>query len=223
MKQQLACLLIVLTATAGAGTAELADPGLAPVSAESIRVDLRYYSGENLVGERLDGYRANHCLLVPAAREALEQVAADLAVRGLGLVTFDCYRPQRAVDHFVRWAGQPEDFSTKAAFYPREEKARLFERGYIAARSGHSRGATVDLGLYRLKDGELVNMGTGFDFMDARSATDFALADREAHDNRMLLREAMTARGFHNYPQEWWHYTFKPEPWPDRYFDVPVE
>ncbi|WP_193164811.1 M15 family metallopeptidase [Microbulbifer hainanensis] len=223
MKQRFGWLLIGLAATACAGTAGRADPGLVPVTGEHIRVELRYFSGENLVGERLDGYRANRCLLVPAAREALQKVAADLAARGLGLVTFDCYRPQRAVDHFVRWAGQPENFSTKAAFYPREEKARLFEHGYIAARSGHSRGATVDLGLYRLNDGGLVNMGTSFDFMDARSATDFALADREAHDNRMLLRDTMTARGFHNYPQEWWHYTFKPEPWPDHYFDVPVQ
>lgn len=221
MKRMITLLLATLALPAAAG--EEAQPQLVPVSAENIRVELKYFSGDNLVGERLDGYRANRCLLVPEAREALRTVAADLLERGLGLVVFDCYRPQRAVNHFVRWAAQPEDFSTKAEFYPREQKEKLFERGYIAARSGHSRGATVDLGLYRLADGELLNMGTHFDFMDERSATEYALEDHIAHDNRMRLRKAMTARGFHNYAAEWWHYTFKPEPWPDRYFDLPVE
>jgi len=214
-------ILMAVCATACADDAP--QPQLQAVEADNIRVEMKYFRGDNLVGERLDGYKANRCLLVPAARAALLRVAADLREKGLGLVMFDCYRPQRAVDHFVRWAAQPEDFSTKADFYPREAKDQLFERGYIAARSGHSRGATTDLGLYRLADGELVDMGTHFDFMDARSATEYPLEDGRAHDHRMLLRAAMRARGFHNYADEWWHYTFKPEPWPDTYFDLPVE
>ena len=195
---------------------------LVPVTDPSVRVDMKYFSGDNLVGEPLDGYQANTCLLVPEAQEALKGVAADLQALGLGLVVFDCYRPQRAVNHFVRWASAPEDGSTKERFYPREEKSQMFARGYIAERSGHSRGATVDLGIYNLDSGELLDMGTGFDFMDERSATEHALENSRAHQNRMLLRDAMSSRGFKNYPQEWWHYTFKPEPWPDQYFDVPV-
>ncbi|WP_237060642.1 M15 family metallopeptidase [Microbulbifer sediminum] len=193
------------------------------VRGEGIRVDMKYFTGDNLVGEPLDGYRANRCLLAPVAAEALVQVARDLAGRGLGLEIFDCYRPQRAVDHFVRWASAPEDFSTKAKFYPREKKSQMFELGYIAERSGHSRGATVDLGLYRLESGDSLDMGTGFDFMDERSATAFPLEDSAAIRNRQLLKEVMAAHGFVNYAQEWWHYTYKPEPWPGQYFDMPVE
>lgn len=212
--------LLMLTACA----AENSEPPvqMEAVSDPAIRVDMKYFSGENLVGEPLDGYESNRCLLAPEAASALELVAKDLSSLGLGLVVFDCYRPQRAVNHFVRWAGEAEDFSTKAAFYPREEKSQMFERGYIAERSGHSRGATVDLGLYRLDDGELLDMGTGFDFMDERSATEFPLEDPRAVQNRLLLRDAMSAHGFVNYAQEWWHYTFKPEPWPEQYFDFPV-
>ncbi|WP_237065359.1 M15 family metallopeptidase [Microbulbifer guangxiensis] len=212
--------LVVLTACAQ----EAPEPPvqMATVEAPGIRVDMKYFSGDNLVGEPLDGYEANRCLLAPGAAGALKAVAKDLASLGLGLVVFDCYRPQQAVNHFVRWAAEPEDFSTREEFYPREEKSQMFERGYIAERSGHSRGATVDLGLYRLESGELLDMGTGFDFMDERSATEYPLKDPIAVQNRMLLRDAMSAHGFANYAQEWWHYTFKPEPWPEQYFDFPV-
>ena len=217
-------LFLAITALAGCQPEGSGSPlQLVPVTDPSVRVDMKYFSGDNLVGEPLDGYEANTCLLVPQAAAALKEVAADLDVLGLGLVAFDCYRPQRAVNHFVRWAGAPEDGSTKERFYPREEKSQMFARGYIAERSGHSRGATVDLGLYNLDSGELLEMGTGFDFMDERSATEYALEDPQAHQNRMLLRDAMSTHGFVNYSQEWWHYTFKPEPWPDQYFDVPVQ
>ncbi|MEX2963145.1 M15 family metallopeptidase [Microbulbifer sp. TYP-18] len=198
-------------------------PQLVSVASPGISVDMKYFSGDNLVGEPLDGYRANKCLLAGEAAAALQQVATDLRVLGVGLVVFDCYRPQSAVNHFVRWASTAEDHSTKERFYPREEKAQLFARGYIAQRSGHSRGATVDLGLYDLASGNLLDMGTPFDFMDERSATEYPLESSAAYRNRMLLRDAMRARGFVNYPQEWWHFTYKPEPWPDQYFDVPVE
>ncbi|UHQ56026.1 M15 family metallopeptidase [Microbulbifer sp. YPW16] len=225
-KRFLACFSpLILALAACAGDDVGADAGFQPVSVQGdgIRVEMKYFTGDNLVGEPLDGYRANHCLLVPVAAEALQKVADDLARRGLGLEVFDCYRPQRAVDHFVRWAGAPEDFSTKSQFYPREKKSQMFERGYIAERSGHSRGATVDLGLYNLQSGESLDMGTGFDFMDERSATAFPLENPEAVRNRQLLKDSMAAHGFVNYAQEWWHYTYKPEPWPEQYFDIPVE
>ncbi|MFV8781501.1 M15 family metallopeptidase [Microbulbifer sp. SA54] len=197
-------------------------PEFAAVEGDNVKVALRYFRGDNLVGERLDGYEANRCLLAAEAAEALARVAERLAEEGLGLELFDCYRPQRAVDHFVRWAAAPEDHTTKVAFYPREEKSLMFERGYIAERSGHSRGATVDLGLYGLATGAALDMGTGFDFMDERSATDYPLESEKARTNRMLLRDAMQQQGFVNYSQEWWHYTFKPEPYPETYFDFPV-
>ncbi|MBB5210756.1 uncharacterized protein YbbC (DUF1343 family) [Microbulbifer hydrolyticus] len=202
--------------------AESNDPEFVAVSGDHLKIAMRYVTPENLVGQPLDGYRENLCMLTPVAAEALKEVAANLAQDGLGLELFDCYRPQRAVDHFVRWAAAPEDHTTKADFYPREEKSRMFERGYIAERSGHSRGATVDLTLYRLDSGEALDMGTGFDFMDERSATEYPLSDTTARANRLRLRAAMEAEGFTNYAQEWWHYTFKPEPYPDTYFDVPV-
>lgn len=195
---------------------------LVSVSGSGLVLNLKYFSGKNLVGEPLDGYQSEVCLLVPEAAQALHAAAASLSGQGLGLLIYDCYRPQRAVNHFVRWASEPEDFSTKPLFYPHEQKHLLFERGYIAQRSGHSRGATTDLGLYDLHTGRELNMGTRFDFMDASSATDFPLADSQAMVNRHVLRTAMTAQGFVNYDQEWWHYTFKPEPFPETYFDFPV-
>lgn len=198
------------------------NPGFVAVRGGNIKVAMRYATTNNLVGEPLDGYRDNLCLLAPSAAHALEKVAHRLAEEGLGLELFDCYRPQQAVNHFVRWAAAPEDHSTKADFYPREKKSEMFERGYIAERSGHSRGATVDLTLYRIDTGEALEMGTGFDFMDERSATEYPLKDATARANRLHLREVMGAAGFVNYTQEWWHYTYKPEPYPDTYFDVPV-
>ncbi|GAA5524445.1 D-alanyl-D-alanine dipeptidase [Microbulbifer aestuariivivens] len=213
--------LLLLSGCAGEESTKAPVP-MESVAAPSIRVDMKYFSGDNLVGEPLDGYESNRCLLAPEAARALMAVAEDLSTQGLGLEVFDCYRPQRAVNHFVRWAAEPEDFSTKPDFYPREEKSQMFERGYIAERSGHSRGATVDLGLFRLESGASLDMGTSFDFMDERSATEFPLENVQAQQNRLLLREAMESRGFVNYTQEWWHYTFKPEPWPEQYFDFPV-
>lgn len=198
-------------------------PVFVAVEGVNIKVSMRYFTANNLVGEPLDGYQANRCLLAADAANALRATALVLAEQGFGLELFDCYRPQRAVNHFVRWASAPEDHTTKRDFYPREEKSQLFERGYIAERSGHSRGATVDLTLYRLDTGDEVNMGTSFDFMDERSATEFPLADAAARENRLRLRAALEAQGFVNYAQEWWHYTYKPEPWPETYFDVPVQ
>ena len=157
-----------------------------------------------------------------AAEQALAKVAEAARQQGYGLLIFDCYRPQRAVNHFMRWSQQPEDFSTQPSFYPNEQKHLLFERGYIAERSGHSRGATVDLGLYRLSSGEPVDFGTAFDFMDPASATDYKQLAASAVAHRQLLVALMTQHGFTNYAQEWWHYTFKPEPFPDTYFDIPV-
>ena len=124
------------------------------------------------------------------------------------------------MDHFVEWGSDFDDTANEAAFYPDVPKAELFERGYIAERSGHSRGSTVDLTLTRR--GRPLEMGTPFDFFDARSHTEHPGTPALALRNRLLLREIMEAAGFRNYVDEWWHYTLVDEPFPDTYFDVPV-
>lgn len=207
-----------------------ADPDLVDVTElePSIRTDIRYAGSENFVGAPVDGYEAPKCLLARPAAEALASVQRSLADEDLGLLVYDCYRPQRAVDHFVRWAQDTADLRTKAAHYPNVDKSRLFEEGYIAERSGHSRAGTVDLTLVRTTsaDGraarEPLDMGTPYDFFDPRSHTESSEITEEQLANRLRLRDAMEAGGFRNYEAEWWHYTLRDEPWPDRYFDIPV-
>ena len=194
----------------------------------SIAADMRYAGSENFVGVRIDGYEASTCLLSRAAAEALVEVQSILRVDGFGLLVFDCYRPQRAVDHFVRWAKDTADLRTKAEYYPNVRKSRLFEEGYIASRSGHSRASTVDLTLVREGQNgsddsegsaEQLDMGTPFDFFDPRSHTESPDVTPEQLANRMRLKAAMGEGGFRNYAAEWWHYTLRDEPYPDEYFD----
>lgn len=217
-----ACLAVLAAADAAAGT-ETADPGLIDLQSRvpDAVIAMRYASEDNFVGAVVDGYEAPRCLLSPAAAEALSGVQSELRPFGLKIKLFDCFRPQRAVDHFVRWSRDPTDQKTRARYYPNEDKTRMFERGYIDERSGHSRGSTVDLTLVDAGDREL-DMGTGWDFMDPTSATASAEVSRQARQNRLLLRSVMALHGFRNYAGEWWHYTLTEEPWPDRYFDVPI-
>jgi len=190
-------------------------------------VDMRYFGSDNFVGARIDGYEQPRCLLSAPAAKALAAVARDLAVRGLALKAFDCYRPQRAVAHFVRWAQSIDEVKRKAEFYPSVDKRNLFRDGYIAERSSHSRGSTIDLTLVRRADGsELggreLNMGSPFDFFSPRSWPSDTSVSSEAQQNRALLAAAMTRRGFKPYDKEWWHFTLADEPFPDTYFDFPV-
>ena len=192
----------------------------------TIETDIRYAGADNFVGGPVDGYEAGRCLLARPAAEALVGVQESLRPQGFGLVVYDCYRPQRAVDHFVRWARDTADRRTKEAHYPGVAKSRLFEEGYIAERSGHSRAATVDLTLARLHEGGSavpLDMGTSYDFFDPRSHTESPAVSAEQRDNRLRLRRAMEAGGFRNYEAEWWHYTLRDEPYPDTYFDVVVK
>jgi D-alanyl-D-alanine dipeptidase len=200
-----------------------AGPALVPLAHvdPSILQDMRYAGAHNFVGSSIDGYESPTCWLSRPAARALAAAQAELRGRGLGLLVFDCYRPQRAVDHFVRWAADPGDERTKAEYYPRVAKSDLFRLGYIAARSGHSRGSTVDVTL--VGDAALpLDMGTPFDLFDARSHTDSAEVGAVQRRNRSLLREVMERHGFENLPQEWWHYTLAEEPYPETYLDVPV-
>jgi zinc D-Ala-D-Ala dipeptidase len=188
-------------------------PGLVP--------EMRYAGTHNFTGRPIDGYQAPRCLLTREAAEGLANVARDLAPRGLAIKAFDCYRPTRAVDNFIRWARDFNDQAARAEFYPNVDKRTLFRDGYIASHSGHSRGSTIDMTLVRADGGEL-DMGTHFDFFSPTSWTNNATVTSEQHANRMLLVAAMRRRGFRNYDKEWWHFTLASEPFPDTYFNFPV-
>jgi zinc D-Ala-D-Ala dipeptidase len=190
-----------------------------------IKVELRYYSAHNFVGDRIEGYLAPKCILTKEAAEALKGVQEDLGCFGLGLKIYDAYRPQRAVDHFVRWAKDLHDMRMKREFYPNVEKANLFKEDYIAEKSGHSRGSTVDLTVIPLDeqmgDKEL-DMGTGFDYFGPQSWPESPEIGASQRAHRMLLQVLMEKHGFKPYPKEWWHFTLKGEPYPDTYFNFPV-
>lgn len=188
-----------------------------------VLLDIRYYSTYNFVGERIDGYTEPIVLLTKEAASALALVSSDLRAKGYRLVIYDGYRPQRAVDHFVRWAQDLSADAMKAVFYPDVDKRDLFEKGFIARRSGHSRGSTVDLTLLDEQTGQLLDMGSPFDFFGERSHPGFTGDLTQAQiGNRMLLRDAMLQRGFRPLSTEWWHFTLVHEPYPDTYFDFPV-
>jgi D-alanyl-D-alanine dipeptidase len=208
--------------------------------------DIRYHGSHNFVGRPVAGYEEPLCLLTRPAAKALARAQRSFLRQGYSLKVYDCFRPQRAVDDFVRWARDLDDELMKAEFYPRVEKSALFADGYIAERSGHSRGSTLDVTLVRLpaapqrpyvpgeplRDcsaavGERfpdngVDMGTGYDCFDTLSHTDDPRVGGEARAHRGLLRSGLEAAGFTNYPQEWWHFTLADEPFPGTYFDFPV-
>jgi D-alanyl-D-alanine dipeptidase len=200
--------------------------------APNLVIDMRYLGSDNFVGRPIDGYEKPVCYLTREAAAALAAVARDIEPQGLAIKAFDCYRPVRAVAHFVRWAQNLADVTRKTEFYPDTDKRDLFRDGYIAARSGHSRGSTLDMTLVRRlggkdlggKDlgGEELDMGTPFDFFSPRSAPSDTSVSAAARANRRLLAEAMQRRGFIPYSKEWWHFTLRGEPFPDTYFDFPV-
>lgn len=195
--------------------------GLVP----DIAQDIKYYGRDNFVGAPVDGYRAPRCWLKREAAEALARVERGLRERHQRLRIYDCYRPARAVAHFMRWAADPADLKTKPVHYPDLDKPQLLG-GYIAPVSGHSRGATLDLTLLQCDGRDAgcrpLDMGTDFDFFGTRANTDSPEATATQRANRHLLRAAMAAHGFRNYPMEWWHFTFQPEPSPHTLYDVPV-
>jgi D-alanyl-D-alanine dipeptidase len=190
--------------------------------APGLIIETRYASVRNFVGRPIDGYEKPICYLTRPAATALAQVVQDLESRGLTLKVFDCYRPERAVAHFIRWARDLRDEKMKSEFYPRVDKSTLFADGYIAARSGHSRGSTVDLTLASRADGKELAMGTPFDFFSPRSWPADRSVGEEAQANRALLAQVMRKRGFVPYAKEWWHFTLRHEPYPQTYFDFPI-
>lgn len=227
------CLLVVLCACASTPAVQIspartaAQAGLVEIRSlvPDIAQDIRYTGDDNFVGTPIDGYHAPRCYLLRPVAEALRQVELDLRGRGMRLKIFDCYRPVRAVQHFVRWAADLDDQRTRPDYYPNLDKRELLG-DYIAPVSGHSRGATLDLTLLRCaagdQDCEALDMGTTFDFFDPRANTDSSLITPQQRVNRQLLLAAMQRQGFRNYPLEWWHYSFVPEPAPGTAYDVPV-
>ena len=184
-----------------------------------LRWDAKYATWDNFTGKPVDGYLVNRIVGTRALCAALERAREAAASLGFGLLLWDGYRPQRAVDSFVRWSEEPEDGRTKPRHYPKIDRAEMFERGYVAVKSGHSRGSAVDLTLYDLASGELASMGGDHDLMDSVShhGAD-GITPAEAR-NRQYLRAVMEASGFNSYACEWWHYSLKDEPYPDTYFD----
>ena len=186
-------------------------------SIPSLKFEMRYTTTDNFIGRPIDGSKEPICYLTDETAIALVKVQQSLQKEGLGLLVFDCYRPQRAVNHFVRWAKEINDTKMKSTYYPKVDKKDLFRDGYIAAKSGHSRGSTVDLTIVGF------DMGTPFDFFDPRSHTNANTVTKKQHNNRMLLKKVMEENGFKNYAEEWWHYTLKEEPFKEHYFDFIIK
>lgn len=211
-----------------------------------IILDLRYLTNHNFLGVPVKGYKSEKCFITKKAADSLAKVQAELKRFGLSLKIYDAYRPQRAVNHFVRWAKDLSDTLTKKEFYPTIDKSRLFEDGYIAEKSGHSRGSTIDLTIVpiplpyqlafdvndqcecfesidkRFKDNS-IDMGTGYDCFNVHSHTENPELTPQQRANRLLLKSLMDKYGFKNLPEEWWHFTLRNEPFPITYFDFEIE
>jgi len=193
--------------------------------------EIRYATSYNFTGRPLPGYSRSVALLSKPAAEALKAVSDELMEKGYRLKIFDAYRPQSAVDEFIRWARAADDTLMRQTFYPEYPKRRLFPEQFIASRSGHSRGSTVDLTLVDARTGKELDMGTPFDYMGKASYTALAAGEdagghapltEEQCRNRKILLEAMTRHGWRNYKREWWHYTLRHEPYPHTFFNFEV-
>jgi D-alanyl-D-alanine dipeptidase len=185
-------------------------------------LEIRYYGTYNFVGTRIDGYEAPIAMLTKKAAEALKAVSDDVMAKGYRLKIYDAYRPQKAVDHFVRWAADVADTTMKYCFYPNLDKSVLFEQEYIMEKSGHTRGSTVDLTLFDMATGKELDMGGTFDWFGEESHPDYRGITDEQYAHRMILRTAMLSHGFKPLDSEWWHFTLADEPYPDTYFTFPL-
>ncbi len=185
--------------------------------------EIRYAGDHNFVGKPIDGYEKEQAILSAPAAKALAEVQRELIQNDFMLKIYDAYRPQRAVNHFMEWARNSEDTLMKQEFYPDVEKKDLFELGYIATRSGHSRGSTVDLTLINVSDCKNVDMGGTYDFFGEVSHLNTTQISEQERANREILKKTMRKHGFRSYSEEWWHYTYNMEPYPNTYFDFPVK
>ena len=205
-------------------------------------LEIRYYGTYNFVGGRVDGYLQPTALLTRQAADSLRLVSDELKAMGYRLKIYDAYRPQCGVDHFVRWADDLSDTAMKRYFYSDLDKSVLFEQDYIALKSGHTRGSTLDLTLFDMRTEKEVDMGGTFDWFGPESHPDFCgnietgeytgdnssspsgrSITAEQFTNRMILRQAMLRHGFKPYESEWWYFTLRDEPFPNTYFTFPVK
>lgn len=189
----------------------------------NLSVELRYYTSNNFVGKLIDGYHSNQLIVTQETAEALRLIQNQLQAQNLCLKVYDGYRPQRAVNHFIRWARDLNDTINKPMFYPNVDKPNLFIEDYIATRSGHSRGSTVDVTLIDSNTSLPLDMGSPYDFFGRESWVNYENITDEQKANRQLLQSIMSSNGFINYPKEWWHFTLRNEPFPDTYFDFAIE
>lgn len=195
-------------------------------------LEIRYHSTYNFIGDRIPGYEEPVALLTRRAADSLKVVSDELLALGYRIKIFDAYRPQCAVDYFMKWAADISDARMKPYFYPELDKSILIPQTYIAPKSSHTRGSTVDLTLFDMVSGREVDMGCTFDYFGRASHPDlqpgekagaYRPINRSQYRNRMILREVMLKHGFEPYSCEWWHFTLKDEPYPDTYFTFPVK
>lgn len=225
MLRLIGCIVLlcnVVIGTCWAGQSAPDDFVVLTAAVPDVMLDIRYYSTFNFVGARIDGYEEPVAIVTKEAAAALARVNDELRGTGYRLKVFDAYRPQSAVDHFVRWAADPSAVATKQYFYPDVDKSTVFDLGYVARRSGHSRGSTVDLTLFDMSTQADVDMGGTFDFFGERSHPDYQYLTEAQMKNRQFLRQLMEKNGFRGITTEWWHYTLVDEPYPDTYFEFPV-
>ena len=188
-----------------------------------LRTDLRYYSDNNFIGRPIEGYNKPKCILTVEAAEALKKVQKEFEKLGFGLLVFDAYRPQRAVNQFIKWAQDTTDTKMKDKYYPNIDKKDLLKEEYISAKSGHSRGSTVDLTIVSLKTGHILDLGSDFDLFDERSNVNYKNVTKNQRSIRLMLQRRMVKHGFKPHEKEWWHFSLAKEPYPDTYFDFSIE
>ena len=188
----------------------------------TIIIDLKYASDDNFTGRVVKGYESPKCLLTFEAARSLKIIQTTLKNSGYSLKIYDAYRPQRSVNHFINWSKNQSDTLKKSYFYPNILKSNLFELGYIATKSSHSRGSTVDITLVDISSGKEIDMGSPYDFFGLESSHDYENISITQKNNRKLLLDLMTKNGFSSYSKEWWHYTFIDEPFPTTYFDFTI-
>ena len=189
----------------------------------SIKSELRYISNNNFIGKPIDGYQKNIIIISTPTANSLKKIQKKLTEFNLSLKIFDAYRPQKAVDHFVRWAKNLNDTLMKREYYPKVPKKMLFDYGYIAYKSGHTRGSTVDLTIIDLKTGKELDMGSPYNFFGTKSHPQHKKLSKKQRSNRLLLRNLMLTNGFKPYENEWWHFTLNKEPFPNTYFNFPIQ
>ncbi len=225
MKKIIMTLAVVIGSlgTIGAETISTDKSDFAQISTviDDAAYDIRYYSSNNFTGNKINGYKAPRAYMTKKALAALAKAAEDLRAQGYRLLIWDAYRPQKAVDNFVNWINDPNDPGDKT-FYPKLEKSDLLAGDYIMAKSGHTRGSTVDLTIIK-QDGGFVDMGGTFDLFSEISHPDYKKISKKQKKNRKILRDAMVKAGFKPLDSEWWHFTLKDEPYPDTYFNFDVE